>query len=69
MPLSPLEIAWRAWLGLGGLDRHAFLQRFRQFHLEEREERLAANRRVTREPAPVSPFATVVVQRLDFDAR
>lgn len=67
--LSELETAWRAWQGLNERDRLQFLNRFREAHRQEREERLFANGRVARLPVNETPYSGLDVAALDFGAR
>jgi acyl-CoA reductase-like NAD-dependent aldehyde dehydrogenase len=69
MALSELERVWRAWLALNMADRARFLHLFREAYRQEREERLAANRRATGEPVTASDFDRMTLAALDFEAR
>jgi hypothetical protein len=68
MALSELEAAWRAWLALNEHDRQQFLNRFREAHRQERQERLLANGGRA-EPVSAEPFNGLVVAALDFGFR
>ena len=69
MALSDLERVWRAWQALNMHDRARFLHLFREAYRQEREERLAANRRAAGEPVTASAFDRMTLAALDFDAR
>ena len=69
MVLSELERVWRAWQALNFHDKAQFLNRFREAYRQEREERLAANRREAGEPVTLSDFDRMTLAALDFDAR
>ena len=67
--MSRLEEVWRGWQALNMHDRARFLHLFREAYRQEREERLAANRRPADEPATTSDFDRMTLAALDFDAR
>ena len=67
--MSKLEEVWWGWLALNMHDRARFLHLFREAYRQEREERLAANRRAAGEPVTASDFDRMTLAALDFDDR